>query len=53
VAGQNSYPVYRFACGHVGRDSEALHPKAQAFIRVAEIRGAPVEDSARNCPDCK
>jgi hypothetical protein len=48
-----SYVVYLFACGHAGRDNEGLKPKARAFIRVAELRGAPTEDSAKKCPDCK
>jgi hypothetical protein len=47
--------LFRFACGHVGRTSEGTgrRAKVQAFIRVAQIGGASVEDLAKNCPDCK
>lgn len=43
----------RYDCGHVGRESDSYKAKAKAFIRVAEIRGAKVEDQAKKCPDCK
>jgi hypothetical protein len=43
-------------CGHTGRDSEPERgndrAKVTAFIRVAEIRGARVEEKRKNCPDC-
>jgi hypothetical protein len=47
--------LYRFACGHVGRDNESPSRRRMvtAFIRVAEIRSAPVTDSLKSCPDCK
>lgn len=48
-----AYRLSRFSCGHVGRDNEAAAAKAQAFIRVAEQRKAPVEDVGKPCPDCK
>lgn len=44
--------LYRFDCGHVGRTNESYKAKAQAFIRVAEIR-EPVEDRPTKCPECK
>jgi hypothetical protein len=44
--------LFRFLCGHVGRTNEGLRAKAQAFIRVAEVRSSYVEDVAKNCPDC-
>ena len=47
------YLVFRFTCGHVGRDNEGIVPKARAFIRVAELRGSPAEDKDQTCPDCK
>ena len=49
--------LYKFSCGHVGRDSEPplKHERAKttAFIRVAEIRKERVEEVAKSCPDCK
>ena len=44
----------RYACGHVGRTNEGytLHPKAVAFIRVAEVRDQPVDTKTVSCPDC-
>jgi len=52
-----SYLVSRFACGHAGRDSEPgnanSRTQVRAFIRVAEIRGAPVVPVAKPCPDCR
>lgn len=53
IAYAPEYVLFRFTCGHVGRDNEAPHPKARAFIRVAEIRTMPVADVAKPCPDCK
>lgn len=44
--------LFRFECGHVGRTNEASRAKAQAFIRFAELRGRPVTDVGKNCPDC-
>lgn len=46
-------PVFRFTCGHVGRTNDAPYAKAQAFIRVAEIRKAKVIEPDKVCPDCK
>ena len=40
----------RYSCGHIGKITGR---KVKAFIRVAEIRGHPVEDSPKSCPDCK
>jgi hypothetical protein len=48
-----AYVIYKFTCGHVGRDNEGRYAKATGFIRVAEARRSPVEHSDRNCPDCK
>jgi len=45
--------LYQFACGHVGRTNESRWAKAQAFIRVAEIRVKPVTVSLLSCPECK
>jgi hypothetical protein len=42
-------PVYRHTCGHIGRQA-LLNNR---FIRVAEIRGAPVKEARFPCPDCK
>lgn len=47
--------VYKFLCGHVGRGNEPpwnRKAKAMAFIRVAEIRGCPVELVGKKCPEC-
>lgn len=44
--------LYRFSCGHVGRTNDSPNAKAQAFIRVAEVRGARVEEDRKPCPDC-
>ncbi len=49
------HEVTRFACNHIGRSSEGSgrrRAKVAAFIRVAEIRGAPVLVSVKKCPDC-
>jgi hypothetical protein len=40
--------VIRYECGHVGFVTEG---KVKAFIRVAEIRNAKVEDSDKKCPE--
>lgn len=45
--------LYRFSCGHVGRTSDSYRAKAEAFIRVAEIRNEKVETENKSCPDCK
>jgi hypothetical protein len=49
--------LFRFTCGHVGRENEpppgAKRAQVRAFIRVAEIRDQPVTPVAKNCPDCK
>lgn len=42
----------RYKCGHVGKVTDQ-QAKAKAFIRVAEIRNRPVEESTKHCPDCK
>ena len=42
--------VTRYKCGHVGMTAGR---KVKRFIRVAEIRRQPVEESAKQCPDCK
>ena len=42
--------VTKFKCGHVGKMTAG---KVKAFIRVAEIRNHPVEDSNKMCPDCR
>lgn len=44
--------VYRYTCGHVGRTNDSDRAKAQAFIRVADTRGARVEEERKACPDC-
>lgn len=41
--------VYRFTCGHVGRTAD----RHAGFIRVAEVRDAPVIVSHFPCPECK
>lgn len=50
-----SYPVFQFDCGHVGRDSEGTgeRAKVKSFIRVAERRSARLEEVAKTCPECK
>ena len=49
--------VYKFICGHYGRDSEppvgCKRAKIRGFIRVAELRGERIEDAHSKCPDCK
>lgn len=45
--------VFRFTCGHVGRNNESWRSEVSTFIRVAEIRDAKVEESDKSCPDCK
>lgn len=45
--------IYRFNCGHVGRTNASELAKAQAFIRVAEIRRAHIEENHFPCPECK
>ena len=45
--------VYKFTCGHVGRTNDSYRAKAEAFIRVAEIRNEGVEEVTKSCPDCK
>lgn len=40
-----------YACGHIGKVAEGR--KAKAFILVAEIRNASVDDSPKKCPDCQ
>ena len=40
----------RYRCGHVGR---VTGKTVKGFIRVAEIKGQPVEDSSKMCPNCK
>jgi hypothetical protein len=45
-------PVTRFTCGHVGRMS-VLGKTGNAFIRVAEIRNARVNQGFRECPSCR
>lgn len=45
--------VSQFSCGHVGRNSDSYRAKAEAFIRVAEIRREQVEVENKPCPDCK
>lgn len=45
--------LYKFTCGHVGRTNDSYHAKAEAFIRVAEIRSEQVESVNKSCPDCK
>jgi hypothetical protein len=42
--------VTRYACGHVGK---VAGKKVKRFIRVAEIRRQPVEESKKQCPECK
>jgi hypothetical protein len=41
----------RYACGDVGFVTKGRTIKA--FIRVAEIRGKPVEESDKHCPICR
>jgi hypothetical protein len=49
--------LYKFTCGHVGRDSEPpagrSRAKTTAFIRVAELRNEKAEDVEKPCPNCK
>jgi hypothetical protein len=45
--------LFRFACGHTGRTNDSYRARTQAFIRVAEVRGVPIEDRDSPCPDCK
>jgi len=45
--------LYRYTCGHVGRINASYLARAEAFIRVAEIRRTPVENSDEKCPDCR
>jgi hypothetical protein len=45
--------VYKFTCGHVGRTNDSYRAKAEAFIRVAEVRNENVEEVGKACPDCK
>lgn len=42
--------ITRYTCGHVGRMAGR---QVKRFIRVAEIRRQPVEESDKQCPDCK
>lgn len=49
-SGMQSYALTRFACGDIGRNNEASR-KVTAFIRVAEVRGARVEESTKKCPN--
>lgn len=42
--------ITRYACGHVGKMAGL---KVKRFIRVAEVRKQPVEESAKVCPGCK
>lgn len=41
-------PVLKFKCGCYGRE---MGVKARAFIRVAELRGARVDEADKNCPN--
>jgi hypothetical protein len=41
----------RYKCGHIGK--AAGSKKVKRWIRVAEIRGRPVEESEKMCPQCK
>lgn len=49
--------IYKFTCGHYGRESEpplnCKRATVRGFIRVAEIRGVRTEDAAGKCPNCK
>lgn len=45
--------VYKFSCGHIGRDNDSYRSKVTAFIRVAEVRHEQVEEVSKSCPDCK
>jgi hypothetical protein len=46
--------ITRYICGHVGTmTTPGKKMPLKVFIRVAEIRGKPVEDSEKNCPDCR
>jgi hypothetical protein len=40
----------RYSCGHVGTITTG---KVKRFIRYSEIRKQPVEDSSKQCPNCK
>lgn len=40
----------RYKCGHIGMTTGR---KVKRFIRVAEIRKRPVEESVKHCPACK
>jgi len=39
-----------YSCGHVGFITSG---KTKTFIRVAEIRRQPVEESDKHCPTCR
>ena len=41
----------KYACGHIG--FVATGRTVKAFIRVAEIRRRPVEESEKHCPICR
>lgn len=41
--------VYRFSCGHTGRTAE----RHAGFLRVAELRNAPLQVVHTPCPGCK
>lgn len=43
----------KFTCGHIGRTNNGPDSKAQAFIRVAEIRNSPVDEVPKKCPGCE
>src|ERR1700761_1210701 len=43
----------KYSCGHVGRTNSSHRAKAEAFIRVAEIRREVLEEADKPCPDCK
>lgn len=45
--------LQKYSCGHVGKTNDSYRKKAEAFIRVAEIRREPVEDVDKSCPECK
>jgi len=45
--------VMEYSCNHYGRTNEGRNAKAQGFIRVSEIRNAPVKWVDAPCPDCK
>lgn len=42
-----------YSCGHSGRGNETDRTKTTGFIRVAEIRQAPVIRIPNPCPECK